>query len=265
MPFFPQFPTGSTAQYPMTTTRRSRTVVNQMPDGSRWSLGDAGAAGMMWELQFAGLSDLEWAALRDFFETCEGRLHTFTFLDPADNLLSSSEDLQAAAWSNDPLIQLSARVADPLGTTRATRVANTGQVGQRVRQSLSAPGSYHYCFSFYGRSASPERVTMHQAADGAVVSEPALLTNVWRRYCCSGTPGSPAETVAFALEVGAGAAVELFGLQVEAQPGAGAYKRTVGAGGVHARARFADDTIQLTSTHVDSHSAIVRIETAMTN
>ncbi len=44
-----------------------------------------------------------------------GRLETFTFLDPAGNLLLSSEEFGAPEWNNGPLISLTAGMADPLG------------------------------------------------------------------------------------------------------------------------------------------------------
>ena len=170
MPFFPQLSTGSSAHYPLLKVRRTRTVENHAPDGSRWRLGDPDAASVRWEMRYSGLSDEEWLTLKSFFELCEGRLRTFTFLDPTDNLLSASEDLEAEEWSNSPLIQLAAGVPDPDGASRATRLTNAAQVDQSVQQVLSVSAQQHYCFSFYGRATAATFAALRQTAGAATVS-----------------------------------------------------------------------------------------------
>ena len=73
----------------------------------------------------------------------------FVFLDPTDNLLRWSETLTSGVWQKDALLQLSAGVNDPVESTRATRVANTGLVSQELSQSVEAAGWFQYCFSVF--------------------------------------------------------------------------------------------------------------------
>ena len=77
---------------------------------------------------------------------------TFTFLDPAGNLLLQSENFGAPAWTNGALIQLTAGVSDPFGTTRATRVVNAGIGGGSGRADAGVPGNYPYCLSVWAKT-----------------------------------------------------------------------------------------------------------------
>ena len=62
-----------------------------------------------WRLRYEELTDGEMDTLRSFFEGVEGRLGTFTFLDPAGNLLAWSEQLDAEVWEKDPLVTVTGR------------------------------------------------------------------------------------------------------------------------------------------------------------
>ncbi len=55
----------------------------------------------------------------------------------------------------------------------------------------------------------------------------------------------------FGAQLGAGASVDLFGMQVEAQLAASDYKMTGAAGGVYSKARFASDQITVTAQGTD--------------
>jgi hypothetical protein len=83
--------------------------------------------------------------------------------------------------------------------------------------------------------------------------------SAWSRLVHSSKVQDVSETLSFGLEVGAGGTVEVFGLQVEAQPGASMYKKTASRGGVYAKAFFQDDALTLTSEGVGEHSGIVRV------
>jgi len=65
--------------------------------------------------------------------------------------------------------------------------------------------------------------------------------------------------VTFGAELAAGASVDLFGMQLEAEPGVSDYKRTGASGGVYAKARFAEDELAVTARGTDVFDAIVRI------
>ena len=64
--------------------------------------------------------------LISLYSDVEGRLGSFTFLDPTDNLLLWSEDLTQTAWESNSLLTITAGVADPKGGTSANQIANTG-------------------------------------------------------------------------------------------------------------------------------------------
>src|SRR5258708_422791 len=108
MAVFPQLTTGAAALYPVTRVRKTRTVVNDLGDGRRVVYGDPNGGRQEWELRTAGLTGAEWNAIQGLFNVVEGRLGTFTFLDPAGNLLARSEEFGDPAWTNGPALQLTA-------------------------------------------------------------------------------------------------------------------------------------------------------------
>jgi hypothetical protein len=103
---FPQLVTGAAALYPLTKRLVRRTAVNDLSDGSKVMLEDPDAATSDWELRAKGLTETEAAAIEALFDAAAGRWKTFTFLDPAGNLLANSEEFDAPTWSNGPLVQL---------------------------------------------------------------------------------------------------------------------------------------------------------------
>ncbi|HOK48045.1 MAG TPA: hypothetical protein PLK67_19010, partial [Bryobacteraceae bacterium] len=111
---FPQLLTGAVGQFPGGKVIRRRTVVNETEDGRTVKLGDAAAGEVEWVLELKGLADSEWEAIENLFEVVEGRLGTFTFLDPFGNLLSWSEDLSAAVWQKSQGVSIAKGYEDPL-------------------------------------------------------------------------------------------------------------------------------------------------------
>ena len=65
-------------------------------------------------------------------------------------------------------------------------------------------------------------------------------------------------SIRFAIEIGAGATVDVYGLQVEAQAGASGYKAST-RGGVYEDAHLGDDVLTITTTDVNRHSCTVKI------
>jgi hypothetical protein len=254
--YFPQI-----AQFPGTKRVRRRTVGCEAPDGSVVKYADSGAREVEWELRFAGLTDGEWGAIRSLFEASEGRLQTFTFVDPFDNLLRSSEDLVAADWLKGAGLTVAAGVADPFGGTGATRVTNAGVEAGEIAQELPAPAAFVYSMSVYGRSEGESRISLFAEAGDTKVSKEFAIGPAWRRVVHSVQLGGAEERVRFGLSVRGGSWVELYGAQVEAQAGASAYKRS-GAGGVYVNARFAEDVLTVNTDGPGLHSASVRIRTA---
>ncbi len=257
MLYFPQLSTSSMAQYPIMRRRRMRSVVNETPGGARLTWLDTAAETLEWELTLAGLTAAEWGAIEALFESCGGRAAGFLFLDPLDNLLGWSEDLNAAIWTCDPMLQRTAGRPDPLSTARATQLVNAGQAAQRLSQTLSVPSWFHYCLSLRVRSATPNSIKLVLAAAGREESRTVETGPEWRDVWLSAQPGGTAETITAGVELTPGAAVDVFGLQLEAQGGPSVYMKTAGKGGVYPATRFSNDSLQCRTDGVDWHSAIV--------
>ena len=259
MEHFPQLSTGTIAQYPIVKMRHHRISLASGVDGRQWKLGDAAAGGQTWRLTLQGLTQEEWDAVEDLFVTCAGRLRPFTFLDPFDNLLAHSEDLGEAVWQADPMLGLNSGSSDPMGTHRATTITNAGQTPQSIRQTLSVPSGLTYCLSLYVRSGQSTPVTLRVSAPGGVAEKIVAAGGDWQRLSLTAALGAQGETVTFGLELGAGAIVDVFGLQAEAQPGASLYKKTMGSSGVHSDARFLRDELTVQADGVNSFSSVIEI------
>jgi hypothetical protein len=251
---FPQLPTGALSQFPLRKRRLARTVVNTTADGRTIKLPDAGAQTTEWQLQYAGLSDSELATLQQFFASMEGSLDGFTFLDPNGNLLAWSDDPTQVEWQKASFLTLTGGVADPAGGTSAWTVTNSGAGAQSLSQILNAPAVYVYCLSAYARAAQPTTITLLL---GSFQAACAVGTN-WNRFTLTGTGEVEATSVSFGIELPAGAAIDLYGPQVEPQESASAYKIST-TGGVYENAHFRDDAFTYTSTGVNRHSTTVNI------
>jgi len=256
---YPQLESGAIGQFPGRKRLVKRTVANSLSDGNAVRFGDPAGSRIEWTLTYEDLTDTEIAAITTLFQTCEGRLRAFTFPDPTANLLGWSESLSADAWRKDPLLELTSGIADPLGTNRATRISNAGQAAQRLDQSLAAPENLQYCFSLYARSDHAGDLITYRMSAGTGDRRTFTIGPSWKRLVISSKLDSSSETATFGLELPNGRTVDVFGLQVEAQPGASQYKRNAGRGGVYTEARFMDDSLTVTSLGVNRHSCRVRV------
>lgn len=261
MMVFPQIGTG--AQYPVKVTRRYRTLMNISPGRHTVRYGDSQAGAVVWSLDINGLNDADWATLETFFESCEGRLRGFTFLDPVRNLLAHSEDLTEQEWQVDPMIQLSSGVADISGGDRASRLTNTGQTHQGIQQTLAAPGAFQYTMSVFARAAGGDSTILRLGSPGASSERVFALSDGWKRLSLSASLAPADEEVTFGVVIPSGAAVDLYGLQAEAQPAASDYKRSSGKGGVVADAHFDQDELRRVTEAAEFNSTQVRIEAPM--
>ena len=259
MLFFPQLLSGNVSQYPLTRTRHVRTVVNELADGGTTRLGDPDLESLEWEMELSFLDDQEWAALETLFDQAEGGLATFTFVDPGDNLLTWSESLSETAWQKGALLQLSENVADPVGETRATRISNGAATPQTLSQTLEVSSAFYYCLSAFVRSDQPMTIQLQRSSAAASASDAVETSSSWRRVVSSGTLGGSDESVSFGIELPVSGALEVFGLQVEAELGPSVYKRTTARGGVHPKARFLNDSLTVTATGPGQHSVKLRI------
>src|ERR1700722_5333834 len=149
MQIYPQTASGSVCQFPFTKILQYRTIANAAEDGSRVVLDDPNAARVRWTLNYSGLTDSDLATYQTFFAAMSGRLQSFTFLDPAGNLLTWSEDFTQTAWQKSTLIQLQPGTGDSLGSQRGTTITNQGLGDLALTQSVSIPSSYLCCFSLF--------------------------------------------------------------------------------------------------------------------
>jgi hypothetical protein len=259
MVVFPQLSSGSGTQYPTIRRRRFRTAANHLRDGSVVGWADGGFASTAWELALQDLTDEESECLEALFESVEGRLGTFTFVDPTANLLAHSGDLKAACWQRSPLMQVVAGLSDPLGGQRAVRLTNASAVMQSVSQQVEAPAWFTYTFSVYARSAAAVSIALIRSTGSASHSRQYTIGPGWRRCVLSGALNATGAGVRFGIDIPAATGVEIFGVQAEAQPGASAYKRTFERDGVYSAARFDDDVLRLISDGPDQHRYHLRI------
>jgi hypothetical protein len=244
MPIYPQL-----SQYPILRTRHTRTITNTLEDGSRIALADSLAATIRWNLSYSGLSDSELSVIQTFFESAEGRLNTFSFADPTANLLLWSEDYSQTVWQRNSLLQIAAGIGDPLGSSRATRITNTGSGDLNLVQTLPLPGTWTCCWSIYLRSDVSQ--TIHLVCDSnalAVIAGPD-----WRRfqYTCSGSD--------FGITFPAGSSIEVFGAQVEVQAAASTYIPTNSSSGIYPNTRFDSDTLRVRLDAPNSNSCDVTL------
>ena len=259
MLYFPQLTSGAVSQYPIVTRTVTRTVSNLLEDGDTIRMGDGGAAQMSWDLTLSGLATDEWNAIEQLFEIVQGGLGAFTFLDPASNLLAWSEDYSQTVWSVDPLLALGTGIQDALGGTGATRVTNIAQARQQLLQHISGPASYQYCFSVFLRSDASQIATLVQSASIARAERVCTVTPQWTRFALSGRFPVEDDGIAFGVSLEPGGSVDIFGPQVEPQPAAGKYKKTVDRSGVYAKCRFAMDSLTLTTQGPNQQSGVIRL------
>lgn len=252
---FPQLVTGGSALYPVTRRSRQRTVLNTLGDGGTDLLADPHAAATEWELHASGMTLAEWTAIETLFLGVSGMWQTFTFLDPTGNLLADSEDFGAGAWTNGASIELTTGVADPMETSRATRVTNGGIAAGSVAQTLDVPGNFHYCLSVWARTIGTSSVTLTIGA----FAKTFPLNGTWARISVSKNLSTSVTSVTFGAQLDAGAVVDLFGMQVEAQLAPSDYKMTEDRGGVYAKARFGQDQLAVTAQSTDVYDAVIQI------
>lgn len=256
---FPQLSKGSASMYPAMRKNVTRTVVNALADGSFVVFADPDAGLREWELRLSGLNPDEWTAIDALFQAVSGRLGAFTFLDPAGNLLARSEEFGASEWDNGPLIALTAGLADPVGTTRATGAINTGSVAAAVQQTVALPGNFRYVLSVWAKTTGGSGIALFATTTGGSVTQDFVLSTQWRRISLAIELGVNTESVTFGAQLNAGATVDLFGMQVEAQLGMSDYKKTGASGGVHADARFVEDELMVRAQGIEVFDAVVRI------
>lgn len=213
------------------------TRLNRTPDFTELRAQDQPAPLFRWDLDLGPLSDADFAAVQNFHAARGGAYESFTFLDPLDNLLQWSEDFSQASWqkSSPSQITITFGVADPFGGSAAQTVTNTAGSTNTVSQSIAAnPQGITATGSLWLRGTVTLRLT-----DGGSQSFTRTVTAVaWTRFILTGTFASSGAQMTFAVDFGVGASASLFGAQLVALPGAGAYTRTTTLCGFHPNCAF---------------------------
>jgi hypothetical protein len=254
MTWFPQIGNGSIAQYPLQRARKWRAISNTLENGQRIILPDTSAGQIDWHLSYQELTDAEVQNLTNLFAYSQGGFGAFAFIDPLANLLGWSEDLSRPDWQSG-LLQKQGSVADPVGTLRAWTVSNRTTGTQTLTQTLGVSGDYSACFSFYVRSVTPGVVTMQRDARQVTPTIGPAWTRIW--ISALGTVGGARS--AFSIAVAAGQSIDVWGLQVEAQPYPSPYKQTVAALGIYEETYFATDELAVTSNGVGISSCAITL------
>lgn len=243
MSFYPQIGSGVVTQFPFARRRMWRAITNQLESGELITLPDAAGGQVEWSLQYEDLTTAEAQAIGDLFAASQGQFGLFTFIDPLANLLGWSEDFTQSGWQLGEMTT-AAGAADPLGTQRASAVSNSGGASQPLSQTLGVSGDYVACFSAYVCAATATSVTMQRDT----VQTLAVVGPQWKRVLVSGTGTAGAAQSTFSLVIPPGQTIDVWGMQVEAQPWPSVYKQTRAATGVYNETYFANDELTVTST-----------------
>jgi hypothetical protein len=264
MLYYPQLTSGSVSQFPVARHTNMRTFINELPDGSTLRMADTGAQTVQWQLTYASLTDAETASIQAVFDAAVGRLNTFTFLDPTDNLLMWSEDWTQAVWTADPMLRVATGVQDPFGTTSALQLTNTAQANQRIVQVTGGPSWFQYCYSVYLRSDAASSVQLVISANGQDSLTEASVQPTWTRFAASACLAIQADGISFGLQLPPGGSLEAYGAQTEAQPAPGPYKKTIDRGGVYPATRFDTDSLLWTTNAPDQNSCQISLISNLT-
>jgi hypothetical protein len=256
MAVFPQLTTGAAALYPLRRSRRRRSVINTLGDGSQLRYSDPDLSETQWRLEAVGLSGEEWGAIETLFADVRGRFGTFKLLEPVGNLLLQSEGFDQPEWDNSPLTSVSGGQADPLGETGAATITGTSV---EVAQVLAVPGNFQYSLSVWVKSAVGATATLFATTTGGSNEKAFMLSAAWTRIAMPVAMGLATDSVKFGVRLTD--AAQVFGMQVEAQPGAGGYQKTDAKGGVHEVARFDEDALTVRARGTDVFDAVIRIVT----
>lgn len=237
---------------------RRRTIVNQTPGERLLKMADPEGSSVAWDLQYTGLTDAEMGAFEALFESCEGRLRPFVFVDPLGNLLRWTEDLNKGVWQTGLLVVTA--VEDPTGGTGACRLTNGAQGVQRISQAVDAPTSYTYTFGVWAKSNSATSLRLGLDNGTSTISVDVAVQGEWECYSVSASGPDSGDSVRCFIEVPAATAVDVYGPQLDAQPDASEYRKATDKSGVH-MARFDQDVLERRTFGPDNHSTRLRVVT----
>jgi hypothetical protein len=224
---------------------------------------DPAGGRLIWQLAYTELSTADTEALQSHFNACAGPYHGFTFIDPTENMLVSSNDLTAPVWTTSSVIHISRGVSDPVGGASAFTVTNTGQTIQEISQTLAVPANYQYCFSLHAVSAQPSEIVLSRRGMAATESMSFSIGPNWTRLISSGRLNDSGTSVTAEISLAPGQQVGIYGIQLEAQVAPSRYRPTAQSGGVHANAHWGVDELMITADAPNLYSTTFTIETAI--
>lgn len=259
---FPQLLTGAGGMYPIAVRHSERTVVNELAGGGVRRYSDARAVSKSWRLEFQDLAGEEAQRIQTLHTEVEGRLGTFVFLDPTQNLLRWSDNPSADVWVSDPPITISVDSVGPLPNMAAATLVNGSSIEQGIFQTISAPAHFTYCFSCYCRSQQSSAVRLSWSDGSSTESRTVVPDTIWRRVFVAGAIVSSSDSVTFRLDVGAGGTVDVAGLLVENQPDPGPYRRSTARSGVIEKARFVEDKLTIRAIGWNRYAGVIELTSA---
>ena len=245
--FFPQLSSGAVGQYPIHKTQVTRSVMNRLADGTIIVSPDPYASKLIWQLSFTQLSKDDVSALQAHFQQCCGPYRAFTFIDPTDNMLTSSADLSSESWQKNPQIEIAPGATDPTGENNAFVLTNNSASLQSLWQQLSVPANFQYCFSFWVRSAAASSVAVSRRGTTTGAFDQLPSADTWSRVVSSGRLSDSGDQFTVGLNLSPGQQIFVFGLQLEAQIQPSTYHPTFSRGGVYPSSRWASDALPISS------------------
>ncbi len=260
MRFFPTILAGNIIQYPAKRRLTQRTVQNVTPSGTTYRSLDGSAAHWQWDLGFQDITALQRQQLDSLFDECRGRLHSFLFLDPFQNLVRHSAAFHEAVWERDASVVVTANQHDPFGGNRAYRLSNPSGTSGTLKQRLDIPAWATYTASCWLRASAPVTAELLVHPADTTVGHGITLSSVWQRHHITTTHASALEELHAGLKLPANTEIFAFGFQLEQYSAVSEYKNTNAESGIHANCRFVHDEIRWLTSGVDHHSARIRIQ-----
>jgi len=226
-------------------------------------LPDAAARRLVWQLAYSALSSSDLQLLTSLFAACAGTLRSFTFIDPTDNMLAFSTNLQAPVWSTSPQIVVRGGAPDPYGGTTAFVLTNNGQAVQTITQTLNVPAAYQYCFSIYAMSSASAQIVLSRQGSAAQAEATIPISSAWNRIAGAGVLNDLGTKLTVGVQLAPGQQVTVYGPQLEAQIAPSRYRPTAQKGGVYATAHWGLDQFPVTAQAPNLFATEFSIETAI--
>jgi len=258
MLLYPQLVSGAVAQFPLRRSYSWAHVTNLQEDGSRYSESATENPFFTWQLRYDHLTLAEAEALKAFFESTRGRLGTFTFLDPAGNLLAWSEDLSKPFWES------SAGLAHSEFDSESGPSFDLSSAGSAtLSQTVPCPATALLCWSMLARANQPNGMQLALWDASGRVEQTFSIDGQWRRIFVTqqGTGASLNKTVEVSLL--AGSQAQVAHLCLSAQPAPGAYAATSQLGGIYPNARFDQDALLVIASGPNDFSCAVQLTTRL--